>query len=358
MDLNIDARTNTELGLLRSYIELRETVDSLGGAAQSVELYNAFIQFAGLTVGRANSMFDFMQNGYVPASMIENDTSDHRTNLFAYTFSFGNGVSATLSLEDPTTTDGLNPFSSNPWNLTGIAGTEYTSGDLTGLPISGAYAMGPYSAVKMPDVVANLNITQAWGRAQIMAALHQNYSAEISAWNTTSDLHTPTGVNSDKLGYAVGAGVEVNLPMLGATDKIFLQGIYAKGAVQYALAANSYPALRFLYTWPTPARLVNFDIDGNGNIAQSTAWSVYGGFHHDFSKTIGLNLGASYASYEDATVASFDFKQTVLAGSLDWKPVTGLTISPIVEYRYIDYNTAVLRNGSQWAGILRVQRNF
>lgn len=315
--INFDARTNTELGLLRSFIELRATNSSTQTGTNGVDMQKGFIQFAGLTAGRATSMFDFAAGGYVTASMIETDTSDHNVNLFAYTFSFGNGISATVSAEDPTTSDGG-----------------------TGL------MRGPYSAVKMPDVVANIAISQAWGRAQLMGVLHQNYSSVLVAG----------GADTAKMGYAVGGGVEVNLPMLGATDKVYIQSIYAKGAIGYALTQTGGMAPNALGV----ATVVPVDFLTNGvSIFQSTAWSVAGGFHHDFTKAVEFNIGGSYAKYTDAVVAAQDFTQYILAGELKWKPVAGLAITPAVEYRNVNFsNASGLADGTQWTGYLRIRRSF
>ena len=55
----------------------------------------AFIQFAGLTVGRASAFFDFE----IAAATAGSDVFS--TNLPADTAAIGNGLSATLSIEDP-----------------------------------------------------------------------------------------------------------------------------------------------------------------------------------------------------------------------------------------------------------------
>ncbi len=320
VDVQWDARTNTEFGLLRSYIELRDTIDTGNAGSNVVNVFQGFIQFAGLTVGRASSMFDFVEGSYNMGSIYETDAADHRINLFAYTFSFGNGISATLSAEDPATTDGV------------------------------SLLRGPYSAVKMPDIVANVAIAQAWGRAQIMAALHQNYSSTTPALGMAGTV----GANADKLGWAIGGGVEVNLPMLAPGDKVFLQAVYAKGAVGYALNnAGGYVGI-----------FGPVDFNTNGvSISQSKAWTIAGGIHHEFSKTIEANLGASYADYRDDNVVlplglDNDFKQVVVNAELRWKPVSGFYIAPALEYRWVDYKDPALSSGNSWAAFVRVQRAF
>ena len=304
--LTFDARTNTEMGLLRSFIELWVQNQSAQTGAVNVTLRNAFVQFAGLTAGRASSNFDFIQGGYNIGN-IEQDGSDRRVNLLAYTFSFGNGISATLGIEDPTTSDAA----------LGWASTN----------------------IKTPDVVGNVAISQAWGRAQLSAAYTQNRDdySYVSA-------HT-------KGGWAVGAGVEVNLPMLGAGDKIFVQGAYTKGAVDYLL--NSTDA----YYDAVAGKNIGLARNWDGSDA-SKAWVVAGGLNHNFSKQVEANLGASFLKYDDASDATRDYKSWVLGGDIRWKPVTGLTMAVALDYRTVDYNVAGLSTANQWMGTLRVQRNF
>ena len=66
----------------------------------------AFIQFAGFTVGKAQSFFDTVTYGgaysYHNVRTVS-DTGASGWNVWAYTAQFGNGFSATLSLEGPQT---------------------------------------------------------------------------------------------------------------------------------------------------------------------------------------------------------------------------------------------------------------
>ena len=296
--LTFDARTNTEMGLLRSFIELWVQNQSGQTGTVSVNMRNAFVQFAGLTAGRASSNFDFIQGGYNIGNL-EQDGSDRRVNLLAYTFSFGNGISATLGIEDPTTSD-----AALAWADTNL---------------------------KSPNIVGNIAIAQAWGRAQLSAAFNQN----------RDDV-----VGNSKWGYALGAGVEVNLPALGAGDKVFLQGAYSKGAVDYLLN-NTKTGFGVL------AR--NWDAATSTN---STAWVIAGGLNHNFSKQVEANLGVSYLDYNDATIAANDYTSWVIGGDVRWKPVSGLTLAVALDYRTIDYAPAGVATGNQWMGTLRVQRNF
>jgi hypothetical protein len=114
--VELDARTQSPWGTLRTFARVDAFYGSgasaqLGGLGQLVNTFNAgstaarettivnkaFIQFAGLTAGRAQSMFDF----YVDAYNYENlRGSNAIVALLAYTATFGNDFSATLSFED------------------------------------------------------------------------------------------------------------------------------------------------------------------------------------------------------------------------------------------------------------------
>ena len=122
---NLDARTQTAYGTLRAFVRLEAGsrtgaagvgrsgtqerigsayvatgVDQVGRVQQVVNVDKAFIQFAGLTAGRAASFFDFYAHDFeLSGSTAGSDVAS--TNLLAYTAALGNGLSATLSVEDP-----------------------------------------------------------------------------------------------------------------------------------------------------------------------------------------------------------------------------------------------------------------
>jgi hypothetical protein len=117
---SFDARTQTEYGTLRSYMDIgqftQENLGTAGGTAttnppagtpfSAITVYNtrAFIQFAGMTAGRMRSFFDMVfLNAYINAgsARYNGDSSPNGITGIAYTWQFGGGLSASLSLEDP-----------------------------------------------------------------------------------------------------------------------------------------------------------------------------------------------------------------------------------------------------------------
>jgi hypothetical protein len=292
--LSADARTQTDFGLLRSYFAVQGTNST--GNQNFYEVDKAYIQWGGLTAGYAAGMWDVF-TGFTPQRYFSGDEYDNSRTLLAYTFSLGNGLGATISLEDST--------------KAGRYGTNY----------GGNHA---------PDVVAKLTLAQTWGTAQVMAAAHENYGNDV--------------VDDEKWGYAVGAGVVLNLPMFGAGDQFGVQAAYSKGALVYA-SANLIPT-----TW-----------DFNNALDQSEAWGIQAGFRHVFSPTLMANIDASYASV-DLAGTNADYSQNYVAGSLTWAPYGGVTGSPsvaisaIVEYRNVDLDVGGSADGL--VGGLRIQRNF
>jgi len=126
MDLTVDTRTATEYGVVRTFADMvftwtggsyvgagsaatggttlyNSTTGTVGGA--SLGLYHAFIQFAGFTFGRTVSIFDAPWQSY-PAGGPDTlpGGSNHVTgvNQVAYTAQFGQGMSASIALQDPT----------------------------------------------------------------------------------------------------------------------------------------------------------------------------------------------------------------------------------------------------------------
>src|SRR5690348_7694063 len=117
-DFNIDTRTATEYGVVRTYAELvfnwttgtttgsnpsTYTGDGISGGTLGV--YYAFIQFAGFTMGKAVSQFDAPWTNYPGNNfdgLVGGSGSNNGVNQFTYTADFGQGISAAVSLEDQT----------------------------------------------------------------------------------------------------------------------------------------------------------------------------------------------------------------------------------------------------------------
>lgn len=327
--LGIDARTTTEFGLLRSNIETQ--VDNVTyNLANGTNFYvdKAFVQFAGLTAGRSQSFFDFLTIPQFTLSSTNEPISDVRVNLLAYTYSFGNGITATLSIEDPSTSANPNSAAAFAGNRRwGYASTQQTH-FYTGTDV--------YGGVHVPDVVGSLAISQAWGSAQLSAVVHQD---------------APSSDADAKVGWAVQGGVKLNLPMLAEGDVLGLQAAYAKGAVGYVADGFTGNATSF--------SVRDFFLD-TGKVDQSAAYTFYGAFVHNWTKTIYTANSLAYTKYDapSSRTANEDFSYIDARMTLGWKPVKNMLIATELDYGHVDYSRPTLKDADQVTGFLRFQRNF
>ena len=310
----LDARTATAYGLLRAYVRMemdRNTgvYESTGGASTSSNIAQAYIQFGGLTAGRTTSFF---ANGDLPNGNITTlrfwDYPD--VNVLAYTFSFGNGFSASLSLED---------------------GVSSQAGNSTAFGNGGQ---------RYPDLVGNVKYAGTWGSAQLSGALHQARSA-FSEFDS-------------ELGWAVGTQIGINLPALGAGDALWLAAAYADGALGYLGFDPEVGA-------GTTARDVVDAFIVDGDIETGRGWSVAGGLTHYWTPAIRQAVFGSYArvEYGSDVAPGFDFTEWRAGTNVIWSPVSGLDIGVEVLYSNLDPRGPNFgEDNDTIEGRLRVQRDF
>ncbi|NVN86071.1 MAG: porin [Rhodopseudomonas sp.] len=383
-DLNIDTRTATEYGVVRTYFDATfnwTTGDGIAGGTLGV--YYAFIQFAGFTIGKAVSQFDAPWSGY-PG----NNTSyllggyDDVTgiNQIAYTAQFGNGVSASISVEDPVTYTQSALYNVSGMTAAGVA--------------SGVYGTNSYAGAQVPDIVGQLRVDQAWGLFQLSAAAHQVRASYYGALETS-------GHPSDTWGYAVQAALSLkNLPT-GAGDSINLSAGYSNGASRYVLGGvtgNSFAMFGnsgIAYQSVAIAGASDGVFAGANNVVgtsieKTSLWGVRGAFNHNWNPYWSTSLFGSYTSVDyngTATAricaaiagpATFscnpDFRIAQIGLVTRWTPVKNLTFSGELMYTNLDQSytgTAVLAPGGlkptttyefkdqgTWTGSLRAQRVF
>ena len=204
----------------------------------------AFIQFAGLTAGRASSFFDFYAHDFeLQTATAGSDLQS--TNLLAYSTKLGtSGFSATLSLEDPLyrrNTIYSQEFASPAQGLSAVAPLRVlvTTSPL-GIPTFQTVDVSQRS--RMPDFVGVLRYDAAWGSAQLSAAVKELNTGNFIAGSTVAGALTPgfalpavgsTARPSSEYGWAVQGGVKVNLPFIAPGDTLYLQGAYGEGAATY-----------------------------------------------------------------------------------------------------------------------------
>ncbi|WP_076862717.1 porin [Bradyrhizobium mercantei] len=238
-DLNIDTRTATEYGVVRTFFDatFSWTTDSYVGqgngtsiysaigaasapnnanagavAAGTVGVYYAFIQFAGFTIGKAVSQFSAPWTAYPGNSfdgLVGGGGSVTGVNQFTYTAQFGNGVSLSLSAQDQT-----------QYYQAGVNNLGVAPGAL------GPFGTADYAGTIAPDLVAMLRVDQAWGLFQASFAAHDNHAAYYGGTELT-------GHPDDKWGWAGQLALSIKNIPTGPGDTINLQGVYTNGATRY-----------------------------------------------------------------------------------------------------------------------------
>jgi hypothetical protein len=278
--VTVDAREQTAYGTARGYFAVGISTNDVGlnTAGNQLSANRAFVQFAGITGGITQSFYDYYsaaaasyRGGFYPSS----DTGDPGWLVFGYTAQLGNGLSATLAMEERRGTQLINA---------GNGGAAFAASNTAGT-LNGAYTTtiagvsannGAYGGQQVGDIVGNLRLDQAWGGAQVMGALHQ-----LNANYYTSTLPA-SGHPSDDWGFAVGGGLRLNFPSIA-------QGDYFQSQVNYTQGA-----LRYLFFTP------NSDwVKANGNSEAYGVMSdgVYGFNGSSIEKTTGWGVNASYEHY-------------------------------------------------------------
>lgn len=355
--VEVDVRQTTSYGLLRAFVRYDVYASSgryqgasatnlnangLGAAQnQNAFLDKAFIQFytgtsGFFTAGRSVSFFDFYANSDNYTTIVGSDRGN--TNLFAYTATFGGGVSATLSFEDSL---------DNRRRGAAAASTAPTVGGVA------------YAGQSLPDVVANVRVDQAWGSFALAGAIHQIRVSNRDLLGAYVDT---------AYGWAVQAGVKVNLPSIAAGDYLYLQAAYGDGANDFTGAGRGVAAGTFGVNAATVTNVDGY-VDALGNLKKAKSWSVVGSFVHNFTPTIQGAVYGGYAAvnYTGSLAAFNDFKTYHVGGRINWIPVRNFTIGTEVMYNVLDpkgtvaSTTPLYATKGKYDGItarIRFQRDF
>jgi hypothetical protein len=382
-----DVRQQTEYGTLRTYIRTGIQVTTpTDTEAGNVFWDRAFLQFAGFTVGKTQSFFDlFTYGGGMSYHNVRTagDTGAAGLTVWAYTAQFGNGFSGTLSAESP---QGHNRAATLDTNL---ANFFNANGAVIGDTAFSAQAAG-LNGFRMPDIIANLRVDQAWGFAGVSAAVHDASGGYYGGANSVNNGHP-----ADKLGWAVAVGGQLNLP---GGDQAGINFAYAEGATGYVTNIGTGMSI---YKASTS---VGFGWVSDGVFATGTeveltrSWSVNAAYQHIWNpkwrtSVFGGYVNIDYGSNATALICanralltatigaaqpagfncSPDFSFFEVGTRTQWNPVPQLDIG--LEILYSKLNTAfkgpanVAANGSRpgvtliddqdvWSAMFRWQRNF
>jgi|SRR5947209_3714241 len=324
MALTIDTRTASDYGVVRTFLQgnfqfnnfgttngsalgsspaAPLTATQLGGLNGAllnvpgggyVAVEYVFIQFAGFTFGKSASAYATPWQGFpgnLSSFLLGGQNTDTGVNNIQYTAQFGNGVSGTIGLDDPTVWERTSLY-----NL-GVPGAIGANG--TGSSFYGGFVA--------PDLVGNIRADQAWGLVQLSGALHDvnaSYNT-MGAFNTPNTSSILSGHPDSKLGGAVMGALQIkNLPT-GTGDDIKIDASYAKGATKYVIAtAATSPNFAMFGGSGFGYESVGFGATTDGvylpgimaGIQLTTAWGVRGAFNHNWNPNWSTSLYGSYSA--------------------------------------------------------------
>jgi hypothetical protein len=309
-NLALDVASNTAWGPLIGHAEIQGDVgnglDPLqGNPVNNIFYVNvAYITWAGVTAGKAQSFFSFIGGGDNYANLFSPDRKGfNEPLLLAYTASFGGGFTATLSAESP---GGVGASGGGTDANGGYFQTNLGPGSPFG-PFNPSLIT--YGGQKWPDFVGALHVKQGWGEAQVSGVIHNvnvnanDFDSAVAGAGTCGAL-LPVVCNGqqNKVGWALDAGIKFNLTnggwfgnFWGAGDDLVFSGAYSQSAIIYSgindgmwsengqTNGNGQPMLGadaffnpVTNQWSTPR-----------------AWSVLGLLEHHWTPTFYTDLEAS-----------------------------------------------------------------
>jgi hypothetical protein len=349
MALTVDTRTATEYGVVRTFGQLDINFGTLG-ATSSINVGSSIepaafggqistvnngglvfpeyllVQFAGFTFGKSASAYATPWHGFPgnnTAFLVGGYDTVTGINNVQYTAQFGNGVSATIGVDD-SGANGQNrtQIFNATWGgwgggpgATAVSVTASTTPPPLGQFVSpifpsiatcniGGYGAASslctvagtaYSGVYAPDIVGNIRVDQAWGLFQISGALHDVSPGYWGLANTINASTLLTGANQtsvalsghpdSKWGGAVMAALQIKNIPTGPGDDIKLDGSYGVGAMKYILGTAA----------PLPGSF--YMTKGNANVTGGTLAigaindAVYGAFGTPFQSGVQLTRG-------------------------------------------------------------------
>ena len=319
----VDARDNTEYGLLRTYARINWIRssggdDNSGSQPRRGQFFTgtggygnlqtgfsgseAFVQLGGFLAGRTTS---FSWVGPSALQFTTQNPSNGRVNQFAYTASLGNGMSVTAAVEDAAELrQGL--YRDN----------------------AGASAAAGAAPNNVPDGVLSFDAAQSWGTVKVAGVLH---NVAPSGRDTTAN---------SKTGYALTGSAKINLPMIAAGDNLQVFGAYGVGAAGRTVGNTATDTNTGNYSYGV-GRVNGGLYDGVQTATTLTltkSYSYGAQLQHFFSPKVSAYVGGTYGKLDipgsvQNTTTLRDIAVWGVGLGLIWSPVANLEINPEVAYR-------------------------
>ena len=242
--VELDARTPTSYGVARTLVWLRG-VNASGLRTTPAIASGYYYNNTGLgSIAQTNN--------YTPITSQANLTVERALVQWAgFTFGIGSENYADM----PSVMYGSNFWTGYPTGMSQIAYTAVLGGGFSAtLALQEAKTSGATVASATPanqvEFVANVRLDQSWGYAKLNGSLlnssfWNDEPTKDGALGAPSTSNTSAGYNNTNLGqrskqgWAVGATVQVNLPMLAAGAKIWFTSNYADGNIGKLMSTGS-----------------------------------------------------------------------------------------------------------------------
>ncbi|MHC5306727.1 porin [Bartonella sp. LJL80] len=327
--LRFHTASETELGTLRTFIELRSQWDKgaewgSNGDSASGQLRFAYIELGGLRVGLDESIFNHWTGYYgnVINDDIVNPMAYTRTNVISYTFNNGNGFSAILGVEQGN--DDGDSYGESYYRVAGNDSDIFYKGHVLDQRID------DYT----PNFVGGLKFVQGWGGISAVAA----YDAYYEEW----------------------AG-KVRLD-LNVTDQwnVWVMGGYKSADDRYAdddtygVNGYRYNANRNLTTLGVYRQINSIYGDWGGD------WAVWGGTTFKFNPKTSFNAQVSYDD-TDTFAASVNVKYELVPGLVITPELTYVSWDNDFSMRSYDRTFQIkdsMKGQDAFQGMVRIQRSF
>ena len=303
MRVRIDARQQTSFGLLRAYTQISITDGNgvgpgpLGDAGRTDDTgdHYAFIQWGGLTVGKADSFF-----AYAPGTAVFSALGRLAPQDMVAAYTIGDAkANLTIAAQEP----------------------------------RNANASAGFNAPQHPDLVVRGNYNFGPGTVYASGAVHQV---------------NPQDARDIDYGWAAAAGFQFR-DFAGKGSTFDLVGAYAEGAIGYigggTVAANVYS---------NGASATGLVDQGTGT-KLNTAWNVNGLVVVPVTPTVSLLALGGYLDFNDRS-GSLDAERYTIGAGAVWTAAPGLTFRPEVQYSQLKVKGS--QSGEYTRGVIRVQRDF
>jgi hypothetical protein len=197
---------------------------------------------------------------------------------------------------------------------------------------------------EMPDFVANIRVDQGWGSAQLMGAIGRVGAVNRGSFETFEG--DPISAHDDEFGWVVGAGLSLGIP--GTGFSLDVQADWGHGLIAYGTTGNGAIIYDAAYT-------------ASGGLDLTEFWDIKAGIGADISPTVGISFDGAYASVDHGgTLRGEDYNTWIVAGTVHWRPVSGLTISGELAYENIDADNSAhyVVDDDVWGAMMRINRTF